>query len=274
MTQCLIIGCGQLGQLLAAKLSQNNITCYGLKRDTRDLPEFIIPIEADVSKPLDKLLPAVDYIIYTVTPNEFSELAYKQAYITGLKNSLAAITRPEQIKRFFYISSTSVYAQKDGEWVDENSPTEPTHFAGSILLTGEAMIKTSGLNYTIIRFAGIYGGKRMRLIKHLKAGQARLSEENVFTNRIHESDCVGFLNYLINHSNPENLYNACDDEPASQNDILLFLAEQLDLPTPAITDQPQHPMRGNKRIRNAKLHESGYELIYPNYQSGYGHLFL
>src|SRR5690606_24982960 len=108
--------------------------------------------------------------------------------------------RSSPVRRVLFASSTAVYGQDDGSWVDETSPTEPRRFTGRCLLEAEALLAGSGLGFSNVRFAGIYGPGRGRLLSQVLDGSAVFGSEPHITNRIHRDDCAGFLQHLIGMS--------------------------------------------------------------------------
>jgi nucleoside-diphosphate-sugar epimerase len=122
----------------------------------------------------------------------------------------------------------------------------------------------------VVRFGGIYGPGRTRLIDSVRSGQARC-EPGLYTNRIHRDDCAGVLEHLLALAAPAPLYIGVDDEPALQCEVLRWLAQQLGVPPPVPSGAPDDSRRrgGNKRCCNARLRASGYRLLYPSYCEGY-----
>lgn len=263
MKRLLIAGCGDLGKRLAMRLSGSAWQCHGLRRRTELLPEPIVPISADLFDP-DTLGPVTgfwDAIIYQATPAERSAPAYRAAYVEGLRHVLA-VTETE---RLIFVSSTAVYGQEHGEWVDEDSATEPAGFSGQMLLEAEQLAWAHG--GLVVRFSGIYGPGRDYLIRSLRTGQARCRREPPqWTNRIHAEDCAGALQHLLELDQPQALYCASDAQPAPRCEVLGWLATQLGLPGPHEEDEPGGQ---GKRVLNKRLTASGFQFQYPDYRSGY-----
>lgn len=263
MKRLLIAGCGDLGQRLAARLAAQNWSVTGLRRQPARLGAGIEAVAADLLDPATLSAVAGDWdaIIYQATPSERSPQAYRAAYVSGLVN-LLAVSRAE---RLIFVSSTAVYGQDDGEWVDENSPTQPDAFSGQLLLEAEAVTaRHAGL---VVRFSGIYGPGRDHLIRTLRSGQARCRPDPPqWTNRIHADDCAGVLHHLLELSQPERIYCASDCRPAPRCEVLGWLAAQLALPAP---QHDQGAAGQGKRVSSQRLRASGFEFQYPDYPSGY-----
>ena len=276
MARVLIAGCGYVGAALGRALVERSHGVWGLRRRPLSLPEGIVPIAADLglASSLEDLPPDLDYVFYMTSPGGSDDALYRAAYVQGLSNLLAALRRQgQQPVRVFFVSSTSVYAQRRGEWVDEASPTEPVHFSGLRLLEAERVLFESPFAGTVVRFAGIYGPRRTRLIESVRSGRAvwRKSPPQ-WTNRIHRDDCAGALAHLMRLERPEKIYLGSDCEPAEQGAVLRWLAGALGAPPPRAVgakDPALRARRDNKRCRNDRLLASGYTFLYPTYREGY-----
>jgi nucleoside-diphosphate-sugar epimerase len=250
---------------------------FGLRRHPVDLPSGVVPIAADlaVARSLADLPPALDVVVYAASPSGRDDAFYRTTYVEGLRNLLAALAaQGQKPRRTIFVSSTAVYGQTRGEWVDETSPTEPTHFSGKRLLEAEALLRESGLPSLVLRLGGIYGPRRTRLVDEVRQGRAALSRGGPrYTNRIHRDDCVGALDHLIELAEPADCYLGVDSEPEDEAVVLRWLAGVLGTTPPRVAgDQRRTPRSGSKRCRNARLVESGYAFRYPSYREGYGAL--
>ncbi|MGK0440634.1 MAG: nucleoside-diphosphate-sugar epimerase [Pseudohongiellaceae bacterium] len=273
MRKLLMVGCGDMGVCLAGMLA-GQADIYGLRRNVSILPKTVKPIAADVTDP-DSLRGlcdiAFDTVVITLTPGQASDQRYQQVYVEGTRNLLTALDKVA-LKRLLFVSSTSVYGQQNDEWVDESSATEPQRYSGKRLLEAEQVChqfaKQHGAASSVIRFAGIYGPGRLRLINDVLAGKGSAP---VYSNRIHRDDCVGVLKHLF--TLPLELLQPCyigvDDLPVKSNQVKDWLAEQLacQKPVPIAASNT-----GAKRCSNRLLKESGYPFIYDNYQEGYANI--
>ena len=167
----LILGCGDIGSALGERLLAAGHRVIGARRHPERLPSGITPLAFDVTQP-PEALPDADILVYAVSAERFEESAYKTAYPEGLD---AVLTLAEQQKRpprhVFFVSSTSVYDQNQGEEVDEESATEPKGFSGRLMLEAERRLLASPLPGTVVRLSGIYGHGRERLIRQVGEGR-------------------------------------------------------------------------------------------------------
>lgn len=274
----LIAGCGYVGCALGRYLAQSGRAVWGLRRSVTGLPESIRPVAADLCEPesLKRLPEDLTGVFYTAGAAEFRDDAYRAAYVTGLANLLDALRNQRQKpSRIIFTSSTGVYEQSDGEWVDESSPTEPSSFSGQRVLEGERLLEASDFPSVILRLGGIYGPGRTRLIDRVRSGEARRERNGPrYLNLIHLADIVGALAHLMMLPDPGRVYIGVDSEPQVWNDLVDYLAKQLDVPPPPFSDDHQtrgRPFR-NRRCSNARLRETGYVFRYPSARQGYGEL--
>ncbi len=266
----LIAGCGDLGIRLARRLQASDWQVAGLRRNTSVLPSFITPLSADLSRPdtLVSLDRQWDVVIYQATPGQRDESAYRRTYVEGLSNLLDRV-RP---RRLIFVSSTAVYGQDAGEWVDERSETVPSRFNGRLVLEGEHVALAAAGESLVVRFSGIYGPGREYLLESVRSGTASCRPEPPqWTNRIHADDCAGVLEHLLDLPRPEPVYCASDCRPVARCEVLRWLAERLDVPPPRQLGSGDGGGQG-KRIDNRRLLASGFQFQFPDYQHGYGAL--
>lgn len=177
-----------------------------------------------------------------------------------------------------YLSTTGVYGDHQGGWVDENTALTPTTERGVARVTAEADWQSlDGLPLHIFRLAGIYGPGRGPFAK-VRSGTARriIKQGQVFS-RTHVEDIAQVLAASMANPNPGGIYNVCDDDPAPPQDVIAYAAELLGLPIPpavSIEDADMSPMARSfyaesKRVRNDRIkNELGVNLKYPTYKEG------
>ncbi|NCN43237.1 MAG: NAD(P)-dependent oxidoreductase [Piscirickettsiaceae bacterium CG_4_9_14_3_um_filter_43_564] len=272
MARVLIAGCGKLGNRLGQNLAAEGHDVFGIRRDGSKIEAPIQPIEADLFAPLPELPSDLDYVYYIVSAKTYNDLAYYKAYVLGLKHVIEAL-KGQTIKRLFFVSSSSVFGQSDGESVTEESLAEAKNFSSRRLLEGEEIAHNSPFPATVIRFGGIYGPGRTYLIDMVLQGKANCMED-VYSNRIHSEDCVGMLEHLMQVTNPEPLYIGVDNESALTCDVYEWLAEQLSVASVTHREPTENSrmQRSNKRLSNAKITATGYQFKYPSYREGYGEM--
>lgn len=273
MAKVLIAGCGDLGCRLADVLTAEGHEIFGIRRNVDALPENISPIASDLFAQPPEVPDNIDYAFYIVAASNHKDIAYYQAYVLGLKNLIQSLSN-QKLKRLFFVSSTSVFGQSEGEKVTEESPTEGKHFTSQRLLEGEELVFNAPFPSTVIRFGGIYGPGRTHLIDLVLKGKAHCME-GVYSNRIHSEDCVGIMAHLMNYDKTDSLYIGVDNEPTLTCEVYEWLADQLSVPQDIEHLEPtenSRAQRSNKRLSNAKIRATGYEFKYPSFADGYGEM--
>ncbi len=276
----LIAGCGDLGTALGLELAGAGDEVIGLRRHPARLPPPIAPFAADLADPGSlEQLPEVDAVVYAAAADSSTDDAYRRAYVDGVRHLLAAPglqQRPP--RRFVFVSSTAVYAQDGGEWIDERSPAQATHFRARLLLEGEALVRAIAApetTTTVLRLAGIYGPGRTHLIELVRSGRATYPPGPPrYANRIHRDDAAGALVHLLQLPEPAALYLGVDDAPVDLAEVFHFLAVALGAPLPRQVEAPGggSAERTSKRCSNALLRKAGYDFRFPTYREGYGAL--
>lgn len=276
MARFLIVGSGDIGGGLARDLQADGHDVFAMRRSDKPVGTGITTISADVSD-METLIGQVpdklDYVVYSVASPVFSEEGYQQYYVQGLTHILALLNQQHnQPKRIFFVSSTSIYPHHDGSWVDESVVPEPTAFAGRKMLEAEHTLQASENPSTCVRFSGIYGPGRTRMINQAKSGNHIDPEPELWTNRIHRDDCIGVLKFLIEKdmakTKLDDVYLATDPTPTTLFEILEWIKERIDDVEPD-HDVPEAARRGNKRLSCKRLLDLGYTFKYESYQDGY-----
>lgn len=176
-----------------------------------------------------------------------------------------------------YLSTTGVYGDKGGDWVDEDTPLEPNTTRGQRRLAAEQAWADLDLPVHVFRLAGIYGPGRNQLLTVKNGSAKRIIKPGQIFSRIHVSDIAGVLLASMAKPNPSRAYNVCDDEPCPPQDVVAYAAELLGLPQPPeipFAEAELSPMArsfyaDSKRVSNARIKsELGYRLRYPNYRVG------
>nr|WP_279538464.1 SDR family oxidoreductase [Pseudomaricurvus alcaniphilus] len=285
-----VIGCGDIGRRLAQRLPQAQYQVMGIRRRPPEDSANIRYRAADVQDSASlaaALSHHSDVVVITLTPAAYTDSGYRETYVQGTGNLLAQLRRQARPPRLVvYVSSTSVNGQAQGEWVNEDSATQPASFNGQRLLEAERLLQDSELNAVVIRFAGIYGPGRDRLLQRVWRERGVLSGADHYTNRIHADDCGAAIAHLIEQQRLgtalQPLYLGSDSLPVRASEVQHWLARQMDLlaepvgePTgdPANTPESEPgAAAGGKRCCNQRLLDSGFSLQYPDYRVGYGEL--
>lgn len=271
----LIVGCGDLGSAIGLALVGQGHQVWGARRQPDRLPESLHPVLWDLSGEAPTL-PSVDYVIYSVAADGFTEEAYEQAYVDGPKQVVASLKAQHiQPRHVFFVSSSSVYGQVEGDEVDETTPTQPEGFAGRLMLAGEAVWADADFPTTSLRLTGLYGPGRERLINQVRSG--RIAPENPvqYTNRIHRDDAAGAVAHLLAlHIEGQSLascYLVSDQDSAPLHEVMSWLARQLKVTPSQAVDTPLR-RRGSKRCSSERLQQTGYRFLYPTFKEGYAAL--
>jgi len=275
MARILIVGCGYVGTPLGQRLAEQGHEVFGLRREVSGLPPEIHPIAGDVTV-LDgfRRLPAdMEFIFYMAAAKVRDRDTYRNVYLDGLGRLLQVLGDEGQSpQRIFFTSSTSVYGQSRGEWVDEASPTHPPSFPGTIMVTTESVLQASRFPSTVVRLGGIYGPGRMGFVAGLREGR-RFPQPPCpyYTNRIHRDDAAGALAHLLSLESPAPTYLGVDGDPADRAEVLEWVADRLAVKV--LTESVEESARGlGHRCRNDRLCQSGYRFQHPTFREGYGAL--
>ncbi len=268
----LILGCGYLGRRVAALWRADGRRVFAVSRNATHLPADVEPIVCDIVRP-DTLraLPEVETVLYAVGFDRGSGATMRAVYVDGLANVLAHLPKP---KRFIYVSSSSVYGQSDGGWIDECAATDPIEESGRIVLAAEAVLRERMPDAIVLRFAGIYGPGRLLRRQSIEKGEPIVGAADKWLNLIHVEDGAQVVLNAEQHGEPGRVYNVCDDHPVRRRLFYATMARVLGAPEPRFVppspDQPTPPHeKGNRRLNNrrmkAELHAA---LRYPDYDGG------
>ncbi|WP_296260748.1 MULTISPECIES: SDR family oxidoreductase [unclassified Pseudomonas] len=271
----LIAGCGDIGGRLASQLLPQGWTVYGLRRSVAMLPAGVCGVSGDL---FDARIPAqwpegrVDYLVYCATPSERDEAGYRAAYVQGLRHVLGWVQRSGQKpRRILFVSSSSVYGQQHGEWVDEASLAQASGFSGQVMREAEQVALDSGLQATIVRLTGIYGPGRSDLMNRVRQGYSVAEDPPLYGNRIHADDAAGLLAFLLQADARgvalDDIYIGVDDAPAPLAEVVKWMRERLGVTQ--WSDENSVRRAGSKRCSNARAKALGWMPRYASYKEGY-----
>jgi len=263
------IGCGGLGALIAeASLAQGHALTI-VRRSQLPVPAGAQAIYLDVIAEkslsvLSTLQPEI--LLYCLAPVEGQ--SYQQTYVQGLRQVLASMA-VTALKHVFFISSTGIYGEDQGEWIDDETPALPADEGGRVMLEAEQLLAQLPCGHTALRVSGIYGPQRLYLLRLLQ-NSASWPTQVHWTNRMHELDVAAAVVHLYQQVMdgvvlPEHCI-LTDGVPAMQHEVLQWLAAQQQVPAPSTP--PLQPQSG-KRIRNRFLQHTGFKPQFADYQAGY-----
>jgi nucleoside-diphosphate-sugar epimerase len=264
----LILGCGYLGRRVASLWLARGGRVAALTRRNADAlrASGIEPITGDVLDAASlRTLPEASTALYSVGLDRAAGRPMREVYVTGLANVLAALP---PCGRFIYVSSTSVYAQTDGRWVDESSLTEPTEESGRVILEAEQLLRATRPDAIILRFAGIYGPGRLLRRQPILKGEPLAGDAEKWLNLIHVADGAEAVLAAESRGTPGEMYNVADGSPVTRRDFYTHLAEMLGAPG-AKFDQRPEPGAPNRRIDSSKVRTAlGWSPAFANYHEG------
>lgn len=265
----LIAGCGSVGILLGERLARAGYRVLGLRRNASALPADIEPLAVDLTQPfnLSELPDHLAGVVFLPSSRRDAVL-YEQTRVVGFQNLHDALARAAcDVSRWIYVSSTSVYGEDNGEWVDESVEPAPTSQTARILRKGEILMDSLALPGTTVRFGGIYGPGRLMYVRRAARGDD--CTPGLWTNRIHVQDCARMLHHLLELDTPRRSYIGVDHEPVLQCRLMARIAEMLNQPYAAREDAVAY---SGKRLSNRRIVATGFEFDYPSYESGYAEL--
>ena len=271
----LIAGCGDVGGRLGQQLNAVGWTVYGLRRSVSQLPEGIRPVAGDLHNdacPAAWPTESLDYLVYCAAATEHDEAGYRAAYVDGLRHVLGWLAQHgQQPKRVLFVSSSGVYGQQHGDWVDETSPAEAENYSGRIMREAEQLALRSVLPASVVRLTGLYGPGRQWLLNQVRQGYRVASEPPLYGNRIHVDDAAGLLAFLLQADASgvalEGCYIGVDDEPAPLHEVVAWLREQLHVSH--WSEGSTVRRAGSKRCSNARARALGWTPQYPTFREGY-----
>ncbi len=270
MERVLIAGCGYVGIAAARLFLARKI---GVEAWTRSgtLPEAmpdVICRGVDLGdwKQVEATKGEFDFVVHSASTRGGDADDYRRLYFEGARN----LKRRFRSSTFIFVSSTSVYAQRDGEWVDENSPADPIHERGKILRAAEDFVV--GADGCVARFAGVYGPGRSVLLRRVLDNEVpRNSQSDRYINQIHRDDAASALLALAENGKAgQGIWNVADDQPLLLSECYRWLGERLQRELRETERLPAAGKRGNsnKRIKNGKLRGIGWNPTFPSFKEG------
>ena len=265
----LIIGQGDIGLPVTNKLAQDGLNVTGLAR--RDRQNYALSddakfMQADALTLTTEQLQDFTHIAIIVTPDEYSPSGYHNSYLAINQHLAALADQLPILKRIVFISSTAVYGQDNGEWIDEDTmPMLPEREASQVILQAEQALQQSfDDRAVIIRPSGIYGRERLMRVRKAKEPQKEPIAAGAWTNRIMDADLVNIIAEVLTIEKPKPIYIASDYLPVTTFELTTWLCQQLGEALPRLDDK-NIAMTGKRLHSNIPL----AWLTYPDWQAGY-----
>ncbi|HEX9086380.1 MAG TPA: NAD-dependent epimerase/dehydratase family protein, partial [Arthrobacter sp.] len=195
----LMAGCGDLGTEAGLRFAAAGHRVVGWRRSPEKLPAAIEGAAADLGSGKLPPIPAdTTAVVVAIAADSPTEAAYRAAYVDGLSNVLDAVLGSgAPVRRVLFVSSTAVYGDAGGDWIDERTTPDPGGFSGRIIREAEDLLISrlsgTGITPVVLRLGGIYGPGRTRLIDQVRGGSAVIPAEPRFTNRIHRDDAAAAI---------------------------------------------------------------------------------
>lgn len=280
-----ILGCGYLGLALGDRLAAADHDVVGVRRSEAGLARIadrgFEAVQADATDADDlAALPDTDAVVYAVSGGRSGDP--REVYVEGLRTVVETFgARERSPDRLVYTSSTGVYGDRDGAWVDEDTALDPQSDRERALVAAERVAvdeaSAAGLDGTAVRLAGLYGPDRYWTDRYLDGPIVE-----GYVNMVHRADAAGAVAHLLDRDLARGaVVDVVDDEPASRWAFADWLAARTGRADPeklsraAARDRPDVSRRvlTSKRVANDRLHDLGYEFAYPTYREGYAPAF-
>lgn len=287
MNAVLIVGCGDIGRRVAQRCRAAGSKVTGLVRSSASAEPLdalgVPPLVVDLDSELPTLPTTNAHVYYFAPPPPTGDRD------TRIEAFLAGIEPGSSPSRLVYISTSAVYGDCDGEWIDESAPLQPDSARGQRRLAAERALlqwgQISQVPVVILRVPGIYGPGRLPL-ERLRKGVPLLKEALCpFTNRIHAEDLADICLAAMTRGRPGAAYNVSDGHPSNMVDYFNRIADRAGLPHPPTLDRAEAErqlsagmlryMRESKRLKNDRmLDELGITLRYPELGVGLESCFV
>lgn len=267
MKRVLVVGCGFVGEAAADRFQAAGWDVTGWTATQASADRLVKPYAVEARDIADESALAAaagaaerwDLVVDCVSSGRGGVDAYRRVYLEGARR-LLRVLKPE---RFIFTSSTSVYAQTDGAWVDEQSPAEPDRETGRILRETEEVVLAAG--GAVLRLAGLYGPGRSTMLAKALAGETHVEGDGRrWMNFCHRDDAASAI---LAVAQVRELFNVVDDCPTEQGEIVQALAEMFGQPAPTSAPPDYDRRRGwtSKRVSNARLRALGWAPQFPSF---------
>jgi len=275
----LIVGCGYLGMPLAGHWAAAGHRVFAT---TRGGPGRVAALQALGVEPVlfDVLqggrLPHVDLVVTAVGMDHTQSSPMRDVYVDGLVRVARAFAEPPA--KWLHVSSTSVYGQDDGAWVNEASPANPSDESGRTVLEAERALLDCVSHACVLRFGGIYGPNRLMKSRALRQGEPFQGDPERWLNLIHRDDGVAVLDRLAGLQPNQVIHprvNVVDRLPVRRGDFYAEMARRMGMPGPVWQSRPQGSPAGRHEGNNRRVDSSllagwlgGNIFQFPTYREG------
>ena len=267
-----IIGCGDIGTRVGLQLEACGWHVSALRRRAELLPRVFERFSGDYTcahdlEPLAAKCPT--HVLFTPLPLGRDVSGYERGFAGGV-DAMVGAGLLKGASFGIMVSSTRVYAESMGGWVDETSPLTDEDAAGQAIIQAENLWREALVSSTVARASGLYGELPGMLLSRVASGQASHQPERI-SNRIHRDDVAAALVFLLRatmNAPPPPILLLSDNSPTPIGQVEAWLAQQLGVSL-AHNGAGSPVPRGNRRCDNRRLRSLGFELRYPSYKEGY-----
>lgn len=282
-----ILGCGYVGLELCRQLTTRGHDVWGVRRSPSGVDAVERAggkaVQADLTDQasLDRI-PDVDALVFAASSGGRGAEAAREIYVEAFGTVIDEFgSRDNSPDRLIYMSSTGVYGDHDGGWVDEQTPLDPTTAKTAVLAEAEGVAREEaaayGIDGTVARYAGLYGPDRYRLDRYL---DGPVTEG--YLNMIHRDDAAGAVRYLLAEDLArDDVVLVVDGEPVEKWAFADWLTDECGVERPPkqtkaerlddgdLSEAAQRRIRTSKRCSTDRLRELGYECAFPTFREGY-----
>ena len=282
-----VLGCGYIGIELGRQLTAAGHDVVGVRRSEEGAAAIetagFTAHRADLTDSEDIAgLPDADWLVFAASSGGRDAEAAREIYVEALGDAIEEYGgRESPPDRLVYTSSTGVYGDYDGAWVDESTPLEPTTDKTRVLAEAETVALERSAEYgidgTVARFSGLYGPDRYRLERYI---EGPVTEG--YLNMVHRADAAGAVAHLLTADRArDEVVLVTDDEPVDKWVLADWLADECGVDSPpkrtkqerltdeGLSEAARRRITTSKRCSNERLHELGYSLRYPTFREGY-----
>jgi nucleoside-diphosphate-sugar epimerase len=282
-----VLGCGYVGLELGRQLRAAGHEVVGVRRSDEGIERVrgagLNAVQADVTdRESLAVVPDVDALVFAASSGGRGAEAARCVYVDGLRTAVRAFgERASPPDRLVYTSSTGVYGDHGGDWVDETTPLDPTTEKTTVLAEAERIARMEagdyGIDGTVARYAGLYGPDRYRLRRYV---EGPVTEG--YLNMVHRDDAASAVRHLLETDQArDEVVVVVDDEPVPKWEFADWLADQCGVEPPAkrtkaerladddLSAAARRRIETSKRCSNDRLRALGYEFAYPTFREGY-----